>query len=61
MASIYWNDYNMDCHVYADAVRHALVEWLAIGRDRLALADIADKHGVEPYHVHDLFHDHNAD
>jgi hypothetical protein len=51
----------MDCHVYADAVRNALIEWLAMGKDKQALADIADRHGVEPYHVEDLFHDHNAD
>jgi hypothetical protein len=51
----------MDSHVYADAVRNALVEWLAIGKDKQALADIADRHGVEPYNVLDLFHDHNAD
>ena len=51
----------MDSHVYADAVRHALVEWLAIGKDKQALADIADKHGVEPYHVLDLYIDHTAD
>jgi methylphosphotriester-DNA--protein-cysteine methyltransferase len=47
--------------VYADAVTMALVEWLLAGKDKQALAGIADKHGVEPYHVHDLFIDHNAD
>ena len=51
----------MDCHVYADAVRNALIDWLATGKDKLALADIADRHGVEPYHVLDLYIDHTAD
>ena len=51
----------MDSHVYADAVRHALIDFLAMGKCKLSLADIADKHGVEPYHILDLFHDHNAD
>ena len=51
----------MDSHVYADAVRHALVEWLAMGKDKQVLADIADRHGVEPNHVSDLYLDHNAD
>ena len=51
----------MDCHVYADAVRNALIDFLAIGKCKLSLADIADRHGVEPYHVSDLYLDHTAD
>ena len=51
----------MDSHVYADAVRHALIDFLAMGKCKLSLADIADRHGVEPYHILDLYIDHTAD